>query len=1146
MGVLFLPLAPSLRSLPCKAGGHLQLLFRGAAAVSALWNFSIFFSCCLTAAEAQLQQTAPAAADSPFGGMINVSFERQREHRGPSPALLEQRGHEVDIHPHLSDSFAWPHAAHEEAEAAADDAGAAAAAALVDLTAPQRRRPAASAAPAAAAASSKPRAAAAASSKPRAAAAASSKPRAAAAASSKPKAAAAATRAAGSTGGTGEDPFGDDWTAVAGDPAAAAAATGETPQSAAVRKATSAAAARKKAGSSSSRKSSSSSREGEAAAAPSPPSTVNRSKGSSKQRRQQQIGGNSSKQDSSPDLNGLSDLFAAEAEGAPTDKQQQQQQQARSRQTQQAAAQQKKSSSSSSSSSMKAQPTAAAAGAADGKKRRFSKGKLAGALLTPLAAAGAAAAGAAAGAAIAGSSRGSNEAVAGGGGEGEGDSESPVKLAINSTEEEVDSTETRTQAQETEALGRAKFPPSPRDKDPNLAFEAAEALAVRREAQRMRQLDMQQQEVSIQSLYSRAKTVSPSFNYVGIGYDSIKGNPLGDPSLMGDPGLRSPIIRFSFVQDEEGVTSDLSSLQPLGAYSRPFVACKQSENLSEVASVSDYVSELEADAQLAGGDPIGLYSFSASASYREIAKKTVKRNSKTFLLKTYCLRYEAGLAQTDSFNWNHTMAFDDAVSHLPDFFEGSNDTEACSPLKWREDKHGDACQNTNVHTWLDFIEQFGTHYIVRLFAGGKLTHQITMSNSDIASLSSSGVSVKAALKATFSVAGGTASTSTDTETEEKEKLKQFNYETETLIMGGRVPKDVADPDAMAEWSDSVEELPMPVKITLQPISYLLPAEKRDAFNKATQFYAEAVGMTNADMTAMGGKIQTIGEILRAGTQVMYAGEPPGFAFCPEHERVLMGFGLQLNFLDEDAIKTRASIKACVPGRDKCDGMDRPAKEGDDARIFVICGQEPIGGLEQVAVQSKTRASASCPEGTAIAAGFALSLTGGRAGPANTTFFPCRAGLTNCSSLGSKTSQQNFVWIACVDEKTPGLQNVANVARTVNGTTTKKTNEDGFVSVECPKPLGAAFGFTLELHTRFNKVRDKFSECEDAAANCSASGKGIAEAFFYRTKDTHALLAFVSCAELADSSPQTTSLEHQEGKQAESEQEEEERQSDNSQ
>ncbi|KAL8446614.1 hypothetical protein Emag_004721 [Eimeria magna] len=585
----------------------------------------------------------------------------------------------------------------------------------------------------------------------------------------------------------------------------------------------------------------------------------------------------------------------------------------------------------------------------------------------------------------------------------ETDSSSPLTFSLNASERESSRT-TRSDDGFPHAREAQLTTPLTQEKDPELAFREAQELANR--------------------------------HYVGIGYDSVKGNPLGDPDFMGDPGLRSPIIRFTFVQDSEGVTSDLTELQPLGAYSRPFVACKQSENLSEVATISDYVRELEADAQLAGGDALGLYSFSASASYRDVAKKAVQRNSKTFLLKTYCLRYEAGLAQTESFNWNYTLAFTDASEYLPSTFEGTNSTEGCTPSKWRENLHSEECSQTNIHKWFDFIEQFGTHYIVRLFAGdyglwyivrGKLTHQITMSNADIASLNSSGGSVKAALKAAFSVVSVSGSANLDVNMEQREQLKSYNYETETLIMGGRVPKDVSDADSMAEWSDSVEDLPMPVKITLQPISNLLPPEKREAFEEATRFYAEAVGMSKADLTALGGKVETIGETLRAGTQVMYAGEPPGFAI------------------------------------DKCDGIEKPPKEGDDARLFVVCGREPIFGLEQIVSQSQTRASATCPEGYVIAVGFALSLTGGRAGAAATTFFPCRAGLTTCSSLGTKTTEQNFVWIACVEEKTPGLQNLANAAKTVNGTATKQTNHDGEVTVSCPKPLGVALEQQQQQH-----------------------------------------------------------------------------------
>ncbi|CDJ59996.1 membrane-attack complex / perforin domain-containing protein, putative [Eimeria maxima] len=724
-----------------------------------------------------------------------------------------------------------------------------------------------------------------------------------------------------------------------------------------------------------------------------------------------------------------------------------------------------------------------------------------------------------------------------------------------------------------------------KDKDPALAAQAARDLAARREERRLKELEASQQAATLEGIFARAKPVSPGLSFLGVGYDVVKGNPLGDPVVMGDPGLRSPIIQFDYnfnfmnknsktdrekdnksnkignrkegeelgeedgegisekelqdnaQEEEEGegeeeenkgdllmnLSSDLRELQPRGTYSRPFVACKQSENLSEVISLTDYVKELEGDASLVGGDTFNLNSFSASAAFKDIAKKTIKKNSRTFLLKTYCLRYEAGLAQTDSFAWNYTLAFKDAVEGLPDTFDGAEEGEGCSPSVWRENSKDNLCINTNIKKWIDFIDQFGTHYVVKLFAGGKLTHQITMANVDIAMMNSKGMSVKSALKATFGVGSVGASTNVEKEEKEKNELKHFNYQMETLVMGGRVPRDVGDPDSLGEWADSVEELPMPVKITLQPLSNLLPQQHKENFEKATRFYSDAVGMTKADLTALAGKPQNIGEILRNSSQVTYAGDPPGFAMCDPHERILFGFAFQVNFLDDGAIAERAEIKSCPAGRDKCDGLERPAKEGDDARIFALCGAETITGLEQVVVQSPLKAVAVCPQGSLILTGFSLSLTGGREGPLRTGFFPCRAGLPTCTALGVRGTQQNMVWVACVEDTTPGLQRLTNVGAAVVGVATKRSYSDGLVRAECPPNLGASFGFTLELHTRMSRVRESFDVCVDSAKNCELKGKGITENIFFRKKDTHALIAFITCSDL----PSNNTLMHNE-------------------
>lgn len=66
---------------------------------------------------------------------------------------------------------------------------------------------------------------------------------------------------------------------------------------------------------------------------------------------------------------------------------------------------------------------------------------------------------------------------------------------------------------------------------------------------------------------------------------------------------------------------------------------------------------------------------------------------------------------------NYTLAFENAVADLPVTFDGAEENFPCSVEQWRQDHSVEACQVSNIPTWISFIEQFGTHYTVRLFAG---------------------------------------------------------------------------------------------------------------------------------------------------------------------------------------------------------------------------------------------------------------------------------------------------------------------------------------------------------------------------------------------------------------------------------------------
>ncbi|CBZ53706.1 MAC/Perforin domain containing protein, related [Neospora caninum Liverpool] len=617
------------------------------------------------------------------------------------------------------------------------------------------------------------------------------------------------------------------------------------------------------------------------------------------------------------------------------------------------------------------------------------------------------------------------------------------------------------------------------------------------------------------SMYTRAVETAPATNFLGVGYDSIKGNPIGDPDMMVDPGLRSPIIVFSFEQDQDGVTNDLNFLQPLGAYTRPFAACRQSENVSELDTLSDYQKELSVDASLQGGDPLGINSFSGSTGYKEFARDVSSKSNKSFMLKTYCIRYEAGIAQTDSFKWNYTLAFDDALEQLPTTFDGAEQDSLCSVQQWRTDHMTDACQQSNIPKWIGFIEQFGTHYTSRLYAGGKMTYQVTMKSSDVKAMKKKGVDVKAELKIMLAGFGMGASSQTKTNNESASQMRNLNIEKEALVIGGKPPADVSDPKAIASWANSVEALPMPVKLELLPLQNLLPEDKREAFKQAVSYYGKAFGMSTMDLQSLEGTARSIQEVLKGGTQVAWAGAPPGFARCPRDQVVMFGFAIRMNFkvtIGDHLAKYH--IAPCTAGREKCDGVGAEEAAGDDERIYMVCGQEVVNEIYQVVAETspgEKMAVATCPEDTEIAFGFGLSVGTGFYSSENTEIEPCTAGQTRCTKSVSSNTVKAFVWAVCVEKSFPGISQLNNVVEVGSRgkSNAYRKNSDGVVTVTCPEEEDVILGYALEVHTHMPNVRSAFKVCNHGSNSCSMNGAGEQRTVLY--VDRHALVGWSVCA-----------------------------------
>nr|CEL67724.1 TPA: hypothetical protein BN1204_035170 [Neospora caninum Liverpool] len=627
-------------------------------------------------------------------------------------------------------------------------------------------------------------------------------------------------------------------------------------------------------------------------------------------------------------------------------------------------------------------------------------------------------------------------------------------------------------------------------------------------------------------VYKQAHDTIPALDFLGTGYDLLKGNPLGDPETSLDPGYRSPVLRFEWTHGPYGVTNDLSLLQPVGGFVRPFVSCRQSEAVDEVSSMSDYQTELSVDATAGGGS--WFASFSASTGYREMAKEVATKKERSYFMKTYCFRYEAGLSDSPAIAWNTTYGFERALTDLPTEFHGLDPSSTCQPFIYKMTPESPDCRQMGVPQWMELFRQFGTHVTTNLKLGGKMVHEVKVKSSDVDSLEDSGVSVAAQVSASFYFFSASAKTSTNKSNSSRNSTSDFKKNVTTRVVGGRPPKDPSDPSSIVLWSKTVEDLPMPIQIQMQPLENFMPPQFRKAYRKAAIYYGRVFGMSEAEFDSLANSTaKSVADKLREGHSVVWGGDAPGYLRCPGKEVIIGGFSLIFNFRDTTAVPDDYHMEACRPGLPVCERSSSTGNTADDSRIWAVCGPSAMLSLQQVVVEGLVNnedpddtLEARCPDGTEIAWGLKLAVGYGPGGAAHSFIGHCKPGETSCRMAprpeSSRHHARRFVYAACVEAGYPGLRDIRGVSSvgSIGDAQKDLPNADGEVVLDCGDESTLLLGWTLENHMREEDVRLKFLTCPPGQQTCAMKGAGVDKASpggeEQKLRDTHALLGFGLC------------------------------------
>nr|PVC54272.1 hypothetical protein MACL_00003212 [Theileria orientalis] len=583
--------------------------------------------------------------------------------------------------------------------------------------------------------------------------------------------------------------------------------------------------------------------------------------------------------------------------------------------------------------------------------------------------------------------------------------------------------------------------------------------------------------------------LAASLRYLGSGYDIIFGNPLGDPVVMMDQGYRNPVIKLDW--NVEYLNSDGANLkEPHGSWVRPEFSCRQSETIDHINTVEDFKKELSIDAQASYGIPY-FFSFSGSTGYKNFVKSTATNKVRTYITKTYCLRYVAGIVNFNSLDT--TEEFRKAVSDLPNYF----DSQACTLELFKNNEDDPLCVNS-VKPWVKFIKMFGTHFTTIVHLGGKITHQVQINKSDVLDMQQHGVNIDVAVKAAISPSlldNLSVGAKTDSESSRRSESEHFKYEKQVLVIGGDGLVDSKDLNSLNCWTKDLYKKPMPIKIKLESIKSLLTSDKqRESFEEALKFYSETYGVSPDEIYKKYGREFGIASLVQKGYQVVYSGNKSGSAVCPPKTVIIMGFTMTImkkkNFIGKNEFVI--NITHCPVGEEKC--LVSNDNQMSESRIWAVCGEDTIPLLnQQTSVKLDEPATATCPSGYSIAYGFAFSIPKGNKA-SSTDSYPCRPGTLSCTHESTDKSATNAVWIACVENGAPQLTDISNhMVSTSSRHCSSKAKDNEYSDNVCPTNSKLIAGWSMDFSESDSQGFNQIQKCSKNTPGCKVDTKMATEA-----------------------------------------------------
>ena len=253
---------------------------------------------------------------------------------------------------------------------------------------------------------------------------------------------------------------------------------------------------------------------------------------------------------------------------------------------------------------------------------------------------------------------------------------------------------------------------------------------------------------------------------------------------------------FNLTYNDGNLTPDGQHLVPDHATAMNQPSCSFSFVTSTISNSANLSTSLSEDASVEGKG--WGASFSASVGYKNVHETTSHSESRFYSTKAQCMVYSA------SINYNTAMLSNDFVNSVSNL------------------SFVNSTSNETISQYLNFINQYGTHFVYSMRMGGRYGYRSEVSNSKSMELTSQGLNVKVA--AGYSgLKTVSANAVTDDQEKQAQEFEEARSSVQEFFVGGGPPIGSGNWTAKS-WAATVEKNPLPITYTIVHIENLLTSD----------------------------------------------------------------------------------------------------------------------------------------------------------------------------------------------------------------------------------------------------------------------------------------------------------------------------------